>query len=70
MAKKFITAVLSQKKYRVFLDDVKTILKRCRKNRPPIPSFTTDLMESLSSSCISLSSEKTTLGDEDIYVIE
>ncbi len=70
MAKKFITAILTKQKYRVFLDDLKFILKRCRKTRPPIPSFNTCEMESLSASCISLSSEKTTLEVEDIYVKE
>jgi hypothetical protein len=39
MVKKFFTAVIAQNKHRVFLDDVKLILKRSKKHRPALPLF-------------------------------
>lgn len=39
MAKKFISVINSSTKYRVFLDDLKHILKRSKKVRPDIPIF-------------------------------
>ena len=39
MVKKFFTAIVSEQKQRVFLDDLRQIIKRSKKIRPPIPSF-------------------------------
>lgn len=47
MAKKFFTVVMSETKYRVFLSDVKSILKRSKKQRPAIPRFIEDPLTSI-----------------------
>lgn len=39
MVKKFITVVHDSNKYRVFLEDLKRIVKRSKKVRPNIPLF-------------------------------
>jgi hypothetical protein len=39
MVKKFFTAIVSEQKHRVFLDDLKQIIKRSKNIRPQIPAF-------------------------------
>lgn len=39
MAKKFFTASLSSNKYRIFMEDLSSMIKRTKKVRPPIPQF-------------------------------
>ena len=39
MAKIFFTAVVNNQKHRVRLDDLSQIIKRIKKNKPPVPSF-------------------------------
>jgi len=44
MTKKFFTTLLNNKKYRVFLDDVKLICKRQIKAKPTLPTYDEDML--------------------------
>jgi hypothetical protein len=44
MTKRFFTANVNSKKYRVFLEDVHLICKRIKRTRPALPLFSGDEM--------------------------
>ncbi len=39
MAKKFVTLTHNNKRYRMFLDDIRSAHKKIKRNIPPVPSF-------------------------------
>lgn len=60
MAKKFFSANINFKNYRVFLDDVKMICKRLKKARPALPNLN---QEPVNSSLQSVDSPNQDLND-------
>jgi len=68
MAKKFFSANINSKKYRVFLDDVKLICKRIKKLRPVVPRFNEDQTISTSQSMDSSNEYLNDLTAEEIEI--
>lgn len=58
MVKKFFTVIMSETRYRVFLSDVKSILKRSKKQRPAIPRFASEPLTSIDEPSLYFCEEK------------